>query len=103
MPTSTPNRSRNSQVSDIPDRNAPVTTAPRASGPAWMGRGGNAPESTPPRNPARQHPPHRPQPGNPHGRRGGHNPRPRPPPREPLGPPVALGDPVQRPHQPVPV
>ena len=42
MPTSTPKRSRNSQVSDMPERNDPVRAAPRASGPAWIGRGENA-------------------------------------------------------------
>ena len=47
MPTSTPNRSRNSQVSDIPARNDPVRAAPRASAPMPIGRGENARYSTP--------------------------------------------------------
>ena len=56
MPTSTPKRSRNSQVSDIPDRNEPVRVAPRASGPGRSGRGENARYSTPTSRLADSHP-----------------------------------------------
>ena len=56
MPTSTPKRSRNSQVSDIPDRNEPVRAAPRASGPVASVRGENARYSTPTSSPADSHP-----------------------------------------------